>query len=216
MKNTYGVGADGATVIINTKEGTRNLHVDRADIGVLEDFDGTWGMSNDGRGNEFVRGNGKLPFGARWQPILVQLLLKPQKGEKVVYLDGNPLNCCRKNLAVVKKGTTDAEIEALRHERLNHGKPAKASICEVIDLGEGRQGLLKDGVEIAAVKGVHYHSGKKKWEAAAFWGGKGHSKRQFLGYWPLDQLEAANAAVVFFRENGPIAYKNSIHFKGDK
>jgi rubrerythrin len=56
--------------------------------------------------------------------------------------------------------------------------------------------------DLQPVKGVSFHKIKKRWETGPTY----EKVRYRLGYWPPEELAAANAAVTEFRAIGPEAY----------
>lgn len=172
-----------------------------------------------------------MPIGADLQTIIEELQDREDQAAEAKYQE--ELAAAAVEAAKVDYLDTEAYQEELKaaeveDRRLNgpgtedyDGLPYACVTCGQIMYTAGNDGKCDACIaveqkakagDLQPVKGVSFHKNKKKWETGPFYEGK----RYRLGYWPPEELAAANAAVEEFRELGPEAYLIKYPKKGGK
>ena len=93
-----------------------------------------WHLNQDGKGNAYVKA-GRLKnsgrscgdVGGAYPTLLVaRVLLGAERGERIGYIDGDPLNLCRDNLRFEKVRQGTNAVNALERSRSGQGLPFRA------------------------------------------------------------------------------------------
>lgn len=193
MINGSGTRNGALEVEISTRNGCEYFLTDYDQQAKVTSVD-RWGLYKDAKGRKFAR-SGK----ESGQLLLHKLLFEIPKGQRLVWKNGNTLDCRRSNLQLVDNEGNVTELEptdpnstyqVIKTLAIQGNQKAK----EVINNLEPEKPTSK-------VRGVYFHKAAKKWTASAYWEGKRHS----LGYYD-DQVEAEKV-VTAFREGGPEAVK---------
>ena len=220
MKNEYGILPDGNYfIIISDRYGDQYpVTVDAEGLKVAIEFKGNfYPFKHPRTGKIYARGYYNNPATKRVeQPLLHRLIMNPQRGENTAHINGDTLDCTRKNMRNVEigidiKSLVEKERQAAQEEGRvdrygNIVKPIWPDHVEVNvevrPLDPWDQEEAETPPTLEPLKGVSLHKVKQRWEVSPFYEGK----RYRLGYWDKDDLESANAAVSFFREVGPDEY----------
>lgn len=91
-------------------------------------FSDQWQLDSSGNGYAYVRAHRRDPAAKARSISVVRLIMKPEPGEKVCYLDGNRLNLRRDNLTLergarrAKADKQGSRVESLEKfvERMSH------------------------------------------------------------------------------------------------
>jgi hypothetical protein len=87
-----------------------------------------WFLDSDGKGHGYVRARRRDPASKAHNIAVARLIMQPEPGEKVCYLDGNRLNLRRDNLTLErgarrakadKRGSREESVEKFV-ERMSH------------------------------------------------------------------------------------------------
>lgn len=222
MNNTYGIRPDGRIEILLThKDPGRQqaVIIDAQDLEVVQNFKGHfYPFKHPRTGKLYARGYYYDPETKKaQQPLLHRLIAGPTRGQNTTPLDGNTLDCTRKNLRNLAIGQNIQDVvvqEATFSEGLvDVVKDGEVKVAAAADLATVEPEILPDilnNLKDAGLieKGVSFHKVKRRWEVSAFHEGKRHR----LGYWDPGDLQQANTAVLFFREQGPEAFNHK--YKG--
>lgn len=115
MKNLYMVKDKRAVIFIDAPPdydmgGCIEVYIDADDLELIKSFPGTWyAFVHKGNNTLYIRGNKQhsIPDGfTSKQPLLHRTIARPKKGQNTVFVNGDSLNCCKKNLANVPIGQT--------------------------------------------------------------------------------------------------------------
>lgn len=115
MKNQYIATDKKATIFVEAPPdypmgGCVEVVIDVADLELIKSFPGTWyGFIHKFNDKLYIRGSKvqHVPPGyPSKQPLLHRVIAQPKKGENTAFVDGDSLNCCRKNLVNLPIGQT--------------------------------------------------------------------------------------------------------------
>lgn len=113
MKNQYIVKGKQAVIFVDAPPdyeggGCIEVCIDTDDLELIKSFPGSWyGFVHKFNGKLYTRGSKqpKCPDGfTSNQPLLHRVIAQPTRGQNTVFVDGNSLNCCKKNLVNVPIG----------------------------------------------------------------------------------------------------------------
>ena len=91
-------------------------------------FSDQWQLDSNGKGSAYVRARRRDPAAKARSIAVARLIMRPEPGEKVIYLDGNRLNLRRDNLTLErgarrakadKRGSRGESLEKFV-ERMSH------------------------------------------------------------------------------------------------
>ncbi len=112
MKNQYIIKDKTAIIFVDAPpdygSGCLEVCIDVDDLELIKSFPGSWyGFIHKANDKIYTRGSKQphTPDGfTSAQPLLHRAIAKPTRGQNTVFVDGNSLNCCRKNLVNVAIG----------------------------------------------------------------------------------------------------------------
>jgi hypothetical protein len=185
MKNAYTIEGHAVKIQLNRKGENESLVaiIDLADLEKVQAIDGTF-YPMEKKGEFLARCDVKQEDGHYKLVQLHRLIAGTPAGQKVVFIDGDGLNCRRRNL-----------VNALMHV---NRKDVLAELERITPPPKSK------------VRGVSLHRASGTWYASAFWPPKeklkrGEEQKRYSSYWPT--MQDAEAAMNKFRKIGPEAFK---------
>lgn len=183
MRNHHVIEGNRVAITINRKGGDPIIaYISTVDLPKLEAIDATFypNFKND---TWFIRCDLRTDEGRTKVLQLHRIIAEPPPGQKIVFIDGNALNCCRENIVHVPNSVTREEVLA---ELARITPPPRSK-----------------------VRGVTLHRATGLWYASGYWPKQadcipGQEPQRYRAYY--ETMEAAEEAMQKFREIGPAAF----------
>lgn len=156
-----------------------------------------WTVYTDRYGRKYARADKKNK-----QILLHKRLFKVPRGQKIVFKNGNPLDCRRVNLQLIDSGgkitemyVPDADEEVAAPKSKSKSKSKSKPKPKQRNVRNNKRPLALE--EPKTLKGVTFHKASKRWNSRPYWEGIRYS----LGY--FQSQEEAEAETRLFIREGP-------------